>query len=264
MSDPDRGPLFCVLAGVAVLAVLLRGNLQAEPTSARASAAAASASARRIALRGLPPLERGPTRHRIRDLTVLVEPPTGATESRPLTVALLPGLTSAGSACEGLTDRLRRWPVVVCLDVPGEATPTESVRAALREALALVRKNLGDHLAPGSALLLGVGSGAELALALALEEPSFFQRLALFGVEPARWTTGVASAFGARGGRRVLLAHGASEDFGSEAALARTTPHGVLMKTLSSHDPWTSSAFLEVGPLDAALGWLTEGWEPTP
>jgi len=85
---------------------------------------------------------------------------------------------------------------------------TEAVAEELRGGLAALKARYGAHVAAGPVVLVGYSQGAAFALAIGLQEPSFFSRLVLVDGGYDRFTASVATRYAERGGRRVLFACG--------------------------------------------------------
>ena len=85
---------------------------------------------------------------------------------------------------------------------------TEAVAEELRGGLAALKARYGAHVAAGPVVLVGYSQGAAFALALGLQEPSFFSRLVLVEGGYDRFTASVAARYAERGGRRVLFVCG--------------------------------------------------------
>ncbi len=85
---------------------------------------------------------------------------------------------------------------------------TEAVDGELRAGLAALKARHRAHVAAGPVVLAGYSQGAAVALAIGLQEPSFFSRLVLVEGGYDRFTSSVAARYAERGGRRVLFACG--------------------------------------------------------
>ena len=148
--------------------------------------------------------------------SVSVSVPLGATEPRPILVAM----HGAGDRPEwqcgtwrGIADNRG---FVVCprgILHPGfppsaprytwkdSATTSLELRAALRA----VKARFGDYVAPGPVVLTGFSLGAAHAVQLLRQEPSFFSRVVLVEGGTQGWSATLGTAFATNGGKRVLF-----------------------------------------------------------
>jgi hypothetical protein len=83
--------------------------------------------------------------------------------------------------------------------------PLDATRGELRALLPKLKSVFGSHVAKGAVVLAAIGPSVEQAIALGLEEPTFFPYLVLIDGPFARWTSGAAERFSKAGGLRVLF-----------------------------------------------------------
>ncbi len=133
-----------------------------------------------------------------------VSVPLGATQARPILIVLHGAGESAERQCKiwrGISDAR---PFVLCPEL-GAKRSDQEVETALRGALRELKTKFGEYVAGGSVVLVGFGSSAEHAMAIARQEPAFFARLALIDGGHQSWSATAAGAFAQRGGQRVLF-----------------------------------------------------------
>lgn len=81
----------------------------------------------------------------------------------------------------------------------------DKTAAELRAALKALKQRHGDYVAPGSVVLAGYGPGADHALLVAKQEPSFFSALALIEGGTKDFSSTLAAGYRQRGGQRMLF-----------------------------------------------------------
>lgn len=137
--------------------------------------------------------------------------PLGAVRPRPLLIALGGEIDRPEWRCGSYRGVTGNRSFILCPSrTPrGSATPsmptTEATARALRAEIAALKARFGAHLARGSVVLAALGPSVEHALALALEEPSFFSRLVLVNGSLSRLDGAFATRYGQMGGERVLV-----------------------------------------------------------
>lgn len=205
------------LTAAVVVPFVVRGARSEErPAEAAAQRSTSEAMGRRAASRPapLPPLAAESWRI---ELPVegfepaVVSVPLGATEPRPVVIALHGMADKAEWQCgtwRGITDG---YPFVLCprgqrlpqgTETYGSHAETER---ELRAALAALKQRFGRYVAPGSALLAGFSLGAAHAVALARQEPAFFSPLVLVEGGAKAWSSTLAAIYREGGGQRLLF-----------------------------------------------------------
>ncbi len=180
--------------------------------SKKDSAPAASASAK--GPRILPPLSE---KSWLIDLPVAghapakVAVPLGAVHPAPVVLALHGAFDRPEWQCGHWAAITDGKPFVLCpTGVKNGArfswSSPEATAKELRAALEALKKRFGDHVAPGSVVLAGYGKGADHAIVVQKQEPSFFSYLVLIEGGATDWTSTMAAAFAQRGGKRILFA----------------------------------------------------------
>jgi hypothetical protein len=160
--------------------------------------------------------------------------PSGATEPRPIVIALHGIADRPEWACGAYRGIVGSRPFVLCprgvqrADLGASAARytfgnADDTARELRAALTALKSKYGAYVAPGSVILGGLELGADHAARIALQEPSFFSRLVLVGVSEAAWSSSVASLFGRQGGEVVLFASGPAQQ--SEAVWQAQLTH---------------------------------------
>ncbi len=187
----------------------------------------ASASVAPSAQRPPPPLVLAPLRAASDMLTLevpkhgaaVVSVPRGATQPRPLVIVLHGDSDRPEARCRQWREISGGYPWVICprgKELPNAAPDdrrysfgslTETTHE-LRAALAALKQQYTDHLAPGSVVMVGIGRGADIAARIARQEPSFFSRLVLTEGGADQWTSSTVTLFQRGGGKRVLLVCG--------------------------------------------------------
>lgn len=137
--------------------------------------------------------------------------PLGATEPRPVVLALHGGADRPEWACGTWVGIAKSRPFVVCPRGTVGADglfgwgSQQDVERELRGALKALKTRFGRHVAGGPVVLAAFGAGVRPALEIARTEPRFFNRLALVGAGPELWSAGNAAVYARSGGQRVLF-----------------------------------------------------------
>ena len=206
-------------AAIAASVLLVASVLAASGCTCDADADRARPPAPADAAVALPPLEAESWRIQLAvqgHLPASVAVPLGATQPRPIVVALHGDFDRAEWHCgswRGITDG---YPFILCpRGVPRLDSPAGSERFTfdhinnseheLRAALRALKGRFGPHVSSGPVVLAGLTRGASHAVLLGKQEPSFFSRLVLIDGGHDRWSSGNAAAFAQRGGKRVLF-----------------------------------------------------------
>jgi pimeloyl-ACP methyl ester carboxylesterase len=136
--------------------------------------------------------------------------PLGASEPRPVVIALHGGADRPEWQCGTWTGIFQSRAFVLCPrgvargDRFGWGSP-EATQKELRAALSALKQRFPGHVDKGSVVLTAFGAGTRHATEIARQEPEFFQKLVLVGVEPDIWSAGQAGAYAKRGGQRVMF-----------------------------------------------------------
>lgn len=155
-------------------------------------------------------------------LEAAVSVPRGATQPRPIVIALHGENDRPEWQCRAWRDISRGYPWVLCprgaLRADSPASDRRFTYASLQEATRELRAALGAlkdryvyHVAPGPVVLVGFSLGAQYAARIAKQEPSFFSRVVLVEGGADQWASGVATLFQRGGGTRVLFVCGRPE-----------------------------------------------------
>jgi pimeloyl-ACP methyl ester carboxylesterase len=182
----------------------------------------------RAADAGLPPRERAPARPKLPPLaaegwlvelpldghlSASVSVPLGATEPRPIVVALHGMGDRPEWQCGTWRGITAAYPFVLCprgvpLDRRGTVFTYGDLTATTRElraALAALKNRFGSHVASGSIVLTGYSLGAMRAALIARAEPAFFERLVLVEGGHETWSSSLAAIFQRGGGKRLAF-----------------------------------------------------------
>ncbi|HVJ14383.1 MAG TPA: hypothetical protein VM686_03040 [Polyangiaceae bacterium] len=133
-----------------------------------------------------------------------VSVPIGAEQPRPIVIVLHAEAERADQQCKIWREITTARPFVLCPQLAAKASHAE-VEKQLRGALRELKQTFGDYVAKGSVVLVGFGSGAEHAVEIARQEPSFFARLVLVDAGHEGWSATSAGAYKQRGGQRLLF-----------------------------------------------------------
>ncbi|HEU4404742.1 MAG TPA: hypothetical protein VFS43_05565 [Polyangiaceae bacterium] len=148
---------------------------------------------------------------------VFTSVPLGATEPRPVVVALHGIQDRAEWACSEWRGAAGPHPFVLCpRGVPSPGVPRSAgvyahygAAQTVREigaGLRALKARFGAHVAEGPLTLAGFSLGANVGSRIAIAEPATFPRLVLAEGGHGAWTRPAALAFAKGGGRRVLFA----------------------------------------------------------
>jgi hypothetical protein len=201
-----------------------------------------------------------------------VAPPVGATEARPVVVAVHGAIDDAGLMCSAWRLVADVYPFVVC---PAGTTirkdtyvwgSSDQIRKRVNEAIAAVRSRYGEHVARGPAVYAAFSQGANMAGPVLEKSAKLTPRAILSeGGYRAFDRAGSASAFARNGGERVMFScsqpgcarwfdapRAALERGGVPVSVVDCGPHGHSMPPPVRER------------LNAVLPWLVEGmpgWE---
>ena len=160
--------------------------------------------------------------------------PLGAQRPRPLLLAIHGAFDRPAWPCGSYRGATHGRSFILCPggvpSAPSGFTLGEPHDTALelRAAITALKARFTKHLARGPVVLAALGPGVDHALALALEEPSFFSHLVLVNGSVARLTPAFATRFGQAGGKRVLCVCSAGScDADSDLRVQSLRPAGV-------------------------------------
>jgi pimeloyl-ACP methyl ester carboxylesterase len=182
----------------------MRGDIQVPPDAVRSTPGPAPLSASaawiQLPLRGYGP--------------ATVALPLGATEKRPVVVALHAHATRPEHACTRWQRAADGWPFVLCpwgLPATAKASQTVTLGSAdytereIVAGLSELREAFGAYVSDGPPLLVGWSLGAEVAVELAGRDGARYERMALGEGAYADIEARTAARLRAAGVRRVLL-----------------------------------------------------------
>lgn len=140
----------------------------------------------------------------------LASVPLGAREPRPVVIALHGGADRPEWQCGTWTGIFQSRAFVLCPRGVAKGDrfgwgSAEATQKELRAALAALKERFPGHVDKGPVILAAFGAGTRHATEIARQEPEFFEKLVLVGVEPNIWSAGDAGVFARRGGKRVLF-----------------------------------------------------------
>jgi len=196
--------------------------------------------------------------------------PTGATTRRPVVVVVHGAGDRPDWQCGGWRHATDAYPFVVCPkgahsaeSTKGDERYTHAGGAALLghidAALAALASRYPDHADTSAPLLVGFSLGASEILALAVESPARFPRVALVEGAWDGWTDARVARFLEGGGTRVLYGCGQRA---CEVA-ARVTAQRLVRKGLDARVVFARVGHTFDVPLEEAvreqMGWLVGG-----
>lgn len=191
--------------------------------------------------------------------------PLGATTPRPIVVVLHGRGDRAEWQCGSFRGVLGARAFVLC--PAGQAAgggsygwgSFDDTAAELRAGLKALKARYGAHVAKGAVTLVGYGEGADHAVDLSRQEPSFFARVALVSGDPAAFSPTASKIFAERGGQRALFFCTTSEceRRGAERAV-QLQRSGAQAKTVRADvGPYLDQRFTDA--LKGEMEWLFEG-----
>lgn len=202
--------------------------------------------------------------------------PTGATGPRPVVVMIHGAGDRPDWQCGGWRRATGAAPFVVCprgTYVPGESAKDDArythrggaaLLAYIDASLEALRARYPGYADTERPLLAGFSLGASEVLALAVEDPARFPRLALVEGAVNAWTPAQIEAYLAGGGQRVLYATGQrSNDAAAKATVQRLLQHHLDARAVFAPVSHTFDVPLE-DAVHGQLEWLVEGdrrWE---
>jgi predicted esterase len=209
---------------------------------------------------------------------VYVAPPLGATEPRPILVAVHGAVDDPGLICSAWRLVTDVYPFVVC---PGGSKigkgkyawpSSDAIDQAVDAALAAVRTKYGERIAPGPVIYAAFSQGANMAGPVLGKKKGRFARAVLSeGGYRALDTAAAAKAFVAAGGERMLFTcsqSGCAGSFersrapllraGAEVRVSYSGPHGHSMppavrESIHTEIPWI---------VDGVSGWASYASAP--
>jgi predicted esterase len=149
----------------------------------------------------------------------MVSVPVGATERRPLVLALHGNYDRPEWQCSVWRETMKGYPFVLCpRGVPRRDAPASAdrwtygkpadVRHEIEAALGALRARFGDYIAPGPIVYVGFSLGAILGVGIVAGDGERFSRAVLIEGGQSGWSEARAKAYAAAGGKRVLFACG--------------------------------------------------------
>ena len=188
--------------------------------------------------------------------------PIAARGARPVVIALHGVADRPEWACGALRGIAGPAPFVLCprgvqrtdlstTDARYSFGSADDTARELRAGLTALKRKYGAYVASGPVIFAGFEVGADLAIAIARQEPVFFSRLLLVEANAGSWPPSHAATFGRQGGARVLFAGSAAhpDALVMEAVLTRRGGAEAQSLVLASPD---------LGP--ASVNQLAEHW----
>jgi predicted esterase len=204
-----------------------------------------------------------------RDATVSV--PLGATERRPLVLALHGNYDRPEWQCETWREAMKGYPFVLCpRGVPRKDAPPSldrwtygkpaDVHREIEAALASLSARFGDYIAPGPILYIGFSLGAILGVGVVAGDAVRFPRAVLIEGGQSGWSEASAKAYAALGGKRILFACGqracTAEAKRAEKVLGRA---GIETRSVYGGEVGHTYDGPVAEEIARALPWLVEG-----
>jgi predicted esterase len=197
--------------------------------------------------------------------------PTGATDKRPVVVVIHGAGDRPDWQCGGWRRATRELAFIVC--PRGSYAPLDSTKGDARythrggavllayidASLAAVEARYPDYADTSTPILAGFSLGASEILALAVQAPARFPRIALIEGGTGGWTDERIDAYRAGGGQRVLYGAGqrANESTG-RAAVKRLLARGLDARVVYAPVDHTFDPPLEDAVRDE-LAWFVAG-----
>jgi poly(3-hydroxybutyrate) depolymerase len=149
----------------------------------------------------------------------IVSVPLGATEGRPVVLALHGNYDRPEWQCGVWREVTKAYPFIVCpRGIPRrDAAPSENrftygkpadVRREIDAALAALQIRFGDYIAAGPIVYTGFSLGAILGVGIVADDADRFPRAVLVEGGQSNWSQARAKSYAAAGGKRVLFACG--------------------------------------------------------
>jgi hypothetical protein len=149
----------------------------------------------------------------------IVSVPLGATESRPVVLALHGNYDRPEWQCGVWRGVTKGYPFILCpRGIPRRDAPASQdrwtygkpadVRREVDAALAALRVRFGDYVAPGPIVYAGFSLGAILGVGIVASDADRFPRAVLIEGGLSSWSQARAKAYADAGGKRVLFACG--------------------------------------------------------
>ena len=188
--------------------------------------------------------------------------PSGARGARPVLIALHGNADRPEWTCGAFRGIAGPAPFVLCprgvlrADLPAADArysfgSTDDTARELRAGLTELKRKYGAYIASGPVIFGGFEVGADLAVAIARQEPVFFSRLLLVNASTGTWPPSHAAIFGRQGGARVLFA-------GTAAQRDALVMEGVLTRRGGAEAKSLVLASPDLGP--ASVNQLAEHW----
>ncbi len=197
--------------------------------------------------------------------------PTGATGPRPVVVMIHGAGDRPDWQCGGWRRATGAYPFIICprgTYVPGESTKDDArythrggaaLLAYIDSSLEAVRAKYPGYADTDRPLLAGFSLGASEVLALSVQDPARFPRVALVEGAVNAWTPAQIETYLAGGGVRVLYATGQR----SNDAAAKATVQRLMQRHLDARAVFAPVSHTFDVPLEDAvrgqLDWFVEG-----
>ncbi|HEX3773307.1 MAG TPA: hypothetical protein VHV51_02525 [Polyangiaceae bacterium] len=193
--------------------------------------------------------------------------PLGATEPRPIVIALHGAADRPEWACGAWRSVAGPQPFVLCPrgveradfkapDLRYTFGTTAATASELRAGLAALKARFGAHVAAGPVVIAGFEIGADRAAEIAQQEPTFFSRVALVNPAPNTWPPAQSSLFGREGGERVLFACGTGARTATEFKAVFTRRAGADARAIFLSESPPSLDAAGVAQLKTVWPWL--------
>ncbi len=197
--------------------------------------------------------------------------PTGATGKRPVVVVIHGSGDRPDWQCGGWRRATGEYPFVVCprgAAAPGESTRTDvrythrggaALLAYIDASLAVLEARYPAYVDASTPILAGFSLGASEILALAVQDPARFPRIALIEGGTQGWTDARIDAYVAGGGQRVLYGAGQrANEAAARAVVKRLVAKGLDARVVYAPVDHTFDPPLE-DAVHEALPWLVAG-----
>lgn len=197
--------------------------------------------------------------------------PRGATERRPVLVALHGNYDHPLSQCSVWRRITRGYPFILCTrGIPRADAPKSedrwnygalgSVEKELDAGLEALRQAFPDHVDPGPVIFTGFSLGAILGARIIRKNPKRYSRAVLVegGYKP--WSIGTAKQYAEGGGQRVLFACGQSAcQYASKAPAKWLEAKGVPAKVVFEGNIGHTYGGTVSKAIEGAWDWFVEG-----
>jgi pimeloyl-ACP methyl ester carboxylesterase len=194
--------------------------------------------------------------------------PTGATGKRPVVVVVHGAGDRPDWQCGGWRRATGEYPFVVCprgAYAPGDSTKSDvrythrggaTLLAYIDASLAALQERYPDYVDTSSPVLAGFSLGASEILALAVQDPGRFPRIALVEGATDPWTDARIDAYVAGGGLRVLFGAGQR----ANEAAAKASAKRLIARGLGARVVYAPVNHTFEPPLEDAIGGELAWW----